>query len=180
MLGLSSRGGGAVSRADVAARGVIDQFALTNLPVDVEKVARELGATVVRQPTDDDVSGMLLRRDGQAVIGLNASLGSVGERFTLAHLVGHLKIHRRRDLILDGTVRHRHGNLTCMPTDREEAEANRFAGTLLMPEGAVRRAAREADFGTAAQLVGLLAPRFEVSASVMSYRLMGLGIILDV
>jgi len=180
MLGLLPWEGGAVSRADVAAREFVAEFALADLPVDPEKVARELGATVARHPTDNDVSGMLLRRDGQLVIGLNANLGTAGERFALAHLVGHLKIHRRRELILDGMARHRHGNLLCMPTDREEAEANRFAGALLMPEGAVRRMAREADFDTAAQLVDLLAPRFEVSSAAMSYRLMSLGIILDI
>lgn len=169
-----------MSRADATARELVDEHGLTELPVDPEKLAGDLGAIVVRQPTANDVSGMLLRRDGQTVIGLNSALTPTSERFALAHLVGHLKIHRRRDLVLDGVVRHVHRDLACMPTDREEAEANRFAGALLMPENVVRRMAREADFDTAAQLVDLLAPRFDVSRAVMGYRLMSLGIILDV
>lgn len=169
-----------MSRADATARLLAEELSLSSLPVDPEVAARALGAIVVRQPTDVDVSGMLLRRDGKLAIGLNSDAGPTGERFALAHLVGHLKIHRRRDLILDGMARHRHGSLACMPTDREEAEANRFAGALLMPEAVVRNMAAEADFATAAQLVDLLTPRFDVSRAVMAYRLMGLGIILDV
>ena len=49
-----------------------------------------------------------------------------------------------------------------------------------MSEEAVRRMAQEADFNTAAQLVDLLAPRLDVSRAVVGYRLMGLGIILDI
>lgn len=169
-----------MARGEATARAVAEEFALASLPVDVDKVAREMDAIVVRKPVGQDVSGMLLRREGQNVIGLNSEQPPMSQRFALAHLLGHLRIHRRRDLILDGAVRHRHGNLASMPTDREEAEANRFAAALLMPEGIVRDKAVEADFDTAAQLVELLAPRFEVSRAVMGYRLMSLGIILDI
>jgi Zn-dependent peptidase ImmA (M78 family) len=173
----------AMSRADVSARAVAEELGLADVPIDPEKTAGSLDLIVVRQNADAGVDGMLLRRDGRVVIGLNDTRPPEGQRFTLAHLVGHYRMHARRELILDGIVRYEHRRLACIPTDREEVEANRFAGALLMPEHVVRRMAREADFDTAAQLVDLLAPRFEVSRavmSVMSYRLMSLGIILDV
>ena len=66
-----------------------------------------------------------------------------------------------------------------MATDREEMEANRFAATLLAPELMVRRAAREAEFRTAQELVHLMAKRFEMSDMAMNYRLINLGIIVD-
>lgn len=169
-----------MSRADVAARAVTDESSADALPVDLEKTAVSMGLMVVRKDTDASVDGMLLRRDGQTAIGLNGARPLESQRFMLAHLVGHYRMHARRELILDGVVRHEHRRLACIPTDREEAEANRFAGALLMPEALVRRMAADADFRTAAQLVDLLAPRFEVSRAVMGYRLMGLGIILDV
>lgn len=169
-----------MSRADVAARTLTEELGLTGPPVDLEKATASLGLVVIRQDTDVAVDGMLLRRDDQTVIGLNGARSPESQRFTLAHLIGHHQMHARRDLILDGVVRHEHRRLDCIPTDREEMEANRFAGALLMPEGPVRRMTAEADFRTAAQLVDLLAPRFEVNRAVMGYRLMSLGIVLDI
>lgn len=169
-----------MSRADAEARNLFAEHGSSSLPVDPETAAQKLGAIVVRQSTPADLSGMLLRRDGQNVIGLNADLPDARQRFALAHLVGHLHLHRSRELILDTVARHSHGNLPSMPTDREEAEANRFAGALLAPEGIVRRMAAEADVATAAELVGLLAPRFGLTEAAMGYRLISLGIILDV
>ncbi len=168
-----------MSRADVSARAVTEELGLADLPVDPERTANSLGLIIARQDVDATVDGMLLRRDGRVMVGLNGARPSESQRFMLAHLIGHYRMHARRELILDGVVRYQHRRLGCIPTDREEAEANRFAGALLMPENVVRRMAREADFDTAAQLVDLLAPRFDVSRAVMGYRLMSLGIILD-
>lgn len=168
-----------MSRADAAARNLTDEYGLTTLPVDLEKVAGGLGAIVVPQPAPAELSGILLRRNGQTVLGTNADKDPARQRFALAHLIGHLHLHNRRDLILDTVTRYRHGNLASMPTDREEAEANRFAGALLAPEAIVRRMAANADFDTAAQLVDLLAPRFEMTPLAMAYRLLVLGVIVD-
>lgn len=169
-----------MTRADAAARALSDRFHIDASPVDLDMVASELGIIVVQQPAAASVNGMLIRREDRDAMGLNDKLRHENQRFTLAHLLCHHQIHRRRDLILDVANRYQIGNLASMPTDREEAEANRFAGALLMPEATVRHMAAEADFDTAAQLVELLAPRFEVSRAVMGYRLMSLGIILDV
>ncbi|MFD6490711.1 ImmA/IrrE family metallo-endopeptidase [Streptomyces sp. NPDC060188] len=169
-----------MARGEAEARSLLAACGLNDLPVDPEPVAVKLGASVIRQPGPAELSGMLLRRDGQAVIGLNDTLPPTRQRFVLAHLAGHLHLHRQRDLLLDTVERHALGNLSSLPTDREETEANRFALELLAPETAVRRAAVEADFRTVAQLVDLLAPRFDLTPSTMAARLMGLGIILDV
>lgn len=166
-----------MSRADVAARAITD--GLADFPVDPEKTACDLGVVVARQGNDVGLSGMLLRRDGQIILGLNSGRPPVAQRFTLAHLIGHFQLHRRRDLILDTIDRHRYSKLPSMPTDREEAEANRFAAALLAPEKEVRKAAAEAEFGTAAELVDLLANRFGMSRAAMGYRLMALGIVMD-
>ena len=168
-----------MSRADAEARTLVAEHGSASLPVDPEKVAQNLGAMVIHQPTPADLSGMLLRRDGQIVIGLNANLPEARQRFALAHLVGHLHLHHSRELLLDTVDRYSHDSLASMPTDREEAEANRFAGALLAPEGVVRRMAAEADFATASELVALLAPQFGLTEATMGYRLISLGIILD-
>lgn len=169
-----------MARADAEARKLVDDYALTTLPVDLEKAAAEMGATVVPQPCPVELSGMLLRREGQNIVGLNADFEPPRQRFALAHLLGHLHLHPRRELILDTAARYSHGTLASLPTDCEEAEANRFAAALLIPEAVVRRMAVEADARTAAQLLDLLTPRFEVTRTVMAARLMNLGIIADV
>jgi Zn-dependent peptidase ImmA (M78 family) len=168
-----------MSRADVAARALIDRFGLDAPPVDLNKVAAELGMIVVRKAVESTVNGMLMCRDDKVVVGLNEDGTPESQRFTLAHLIGHHQIHRKRDLLLDVVDRYSLGNLSSMPTDREEAEANRFAAALLAPEPIVRRMAAEADFRTARQLVELLAPRFEMTGGAMSYWLMALGIVMD-
>lgn len=169
--------GESVARAEAAVRNLIDEHQLTALPVDPEKVAASLGAIVIHQPGPIELSGILLRRNGQDVIGVGTDLEAARQRFALAHLVGHLHLHARRDLILDTATRYSHPKLASMPTDREEAEANRFAAALLVPEGIVRRMAVEADARTEDQMLDLLAPRFEVTRALMAARLMGLGII---
>lgn len=169
-----------MSRAEVQARSVADEFGLVSEPVDPEPVASKLGVIVVRQPTAPDVSGMLLRRDGRLVIGLNSNQPPARQRFALAHCLGHLKLHRSRDLILDTAARYSLGSLPSMPTDREEAEANRFAAGLLAPESAVRRAAVETSFTTGTELVEILAERFGMTVPAMGYRLMALGVVADI
>ena len=97
-----------------------------------------------------------------------------------AHQIGYTGIELMHGCAegADTTVaRHRLGNLASMPTDREEAEANRFAGGILVSEPVVRRMVAEADFDTSDQLVDLLTPRFGVTRTVMAYRLLSLGII---
>jgi len=165
-----------VTRADAAARALTDQYSPDVWPVDLDKVAGQLGLLIVRQPADADVHAMLIRRTGQEAVGLNDTRHQADQRFALAHAIGHHQLHARRELIIDVANRYRLGRLASVPTD---PEANRFAAALLIPELVVRKMAAEADFTIGAQLVGLLAPRFEVSQVVMACRLMMLGIVLD-
>ncbi|MEU1077062.1 MULTISPECIES: ImmA/IrrE family metallo-endopeptidase [unclassified Streptomyces] len=127
-----------MSRADLAAQDLASEVGLTELPSDLEKAATTLGIMIARQPGDLELSGILLRRDGQLAIGLNPQCMSASQRFALAHLIGHAHLHRSRNLILGIADRTAHGPLACLPTDREEAETNRFPGALLIPETAVR------------------------------------------
>lgn len=166
-----------MSRADAAARELLQQFDYRDLPVDPAKIAAELGAVVIYQNVAPDVHGLLLRRDGQVVIGLNEQRPPFARRTTLAHLVGHLHLHRKRELILDVTSRLQYGAAPSMPLDREETEANRFAFALLAPEEAVRRVAAEES--SAADLVGVVAERFELSRTAASHRVLTLGLALE-
>lgn len=168
-----------MSRADVAARDLTASTGSSNSPVDVDAIAEKLGILVVLQAGDPAIHGILLRRGDQPAIGLNPMHPQASRRFALAHAIGHFRLHARRDVLLDISTRHTFEPFPSLPTDREEAEANRFAGALLAPEPAIRRLAAETDRDQAGQLPSLLAQHFGLSLPVMSYRLISLGIVMD-
>lgn len=168
-----------MARSDDAALRLLNESGVTRVPVPVEDIARLRDVEIVRQRfPDGDISGMLLREPGHVVIGVNSAHGIGRQRFTIAHELGHLELHRGRRLILDVPVRVDYRDRTSsLATDREEIEANRFAATLLMPESLVMAATREAGSRNLEDHVTLLARRFQVSPEAMSYRLINLGLI---
>ncbi|MFD7817615.1 ImmA/IrrE family metallo-endopeptidase [Streptomyces sp. NPDC059785] len=167
-----------MAKADVAARALLGEFQIRTPPVDPFALAERLGVVVVPQRLDGDVSGMLLRKDGSCVIGVNQDHAPLRRRFTVAHELGHLRLHEGRPLILDTDVRVNYRNtVSSMATDREEIDANRFAAALLAPEPMVRQAAQHVAFETVQDLVKALAGQFQLSETAMTYRLMNLGII---
>ncbi|WP_405845731.1 ImmA/IrrE family metallo-endopeptidase [Streptomyces sp. NBC_01518] len=167
-----------MARADTAARALLQEFQINTAPIDPFVLAGSLDVQVVLRDLDDDVSGMLLRRDGRCVIGVNRSHSPLRQRFTVAHELGHLRIHRGRPLILDTDTRVNYRNtVSSMATDREEIEANRFAAALLAPEALVRSSVYQTSFRTVGELVTQLGRTFALSEIAMTYRLMNLGII---
>lgn len=167
-----------MARADVAAKTLLEKFSVAKPPIDPYWLAEQLGATVVPQELAQDVSGMLLRNDGQQVIGVNKAHAKNRQKFTVGHELGHLLLHRGRPLILDTDLRINYRDtISGMATDREEIEANRFAAALLAPEEMVRVSAAKTSARSADQLVDVLAREFDISVQAMSFRLMNLGII---
>ncbi|WP_374775004.1 ImmA/IrrE family metallo-endopeptidase [Streptomyces sp. NBC_01310] len=167
-----------MAKADIAARALLREFRIEEPPINPFDLARELDILVVPQRMDDDVSGMLLRKDGSCVIGVNKAHSRERQRFTVAHELGHLRLHEGRPLILDTDARVNYRNaVSSMATDREEIDANRFAAALLAPEEMVRRAAQRISFRTTDDLVRALAQQFLLSEMAMTFRLMNLGIV---
>lgn len=166
-----------MSRVDNAARDLLREFDVLAPPVDMEFLAERLDVQVLRSSMPSDVSGMLLRDGDTRAIGLNKSQSSARQRFTLAHEIGHLRLHRGRPLIVDSSIRVNLRDATsATATNREEIEANRFAAALLMPEDMVVEAASAADLTSIDDLQKHLAARFKVSPEAMGYRLVNLGI----
>lgn len=171
-----------MNRPERAALQILESQGLLSAPVKVKTVAHALGAEIRQQPFDGHISGMLLRNGDQTLIGLNEGHSPSRQRFSIAHELGHLVLHRGKPLFVDHTVRvDLRDDVSATGTEREEIEANQFAAQLLMPEPLVRLAvgaARALDERlTDAQLVDDLANDFEVSPQAMSFRLINLGII---
>ncbi|WP_129789676.1 ImmA/IrrE family metallo-endopeptidase [Promicromonospora panici] len=168
-----------MTRADDQAARLLAHAEITHAPVDVEKIARLKGARVVHQEMEgNDISGMLVREDNRVIIGVNSHHATVRQRFTIAHEIGHLVLHRGRALILDTPVRvNFRDRRSSLAEDREEMEANRFAAALLMPAEFVLAEVQARQVKQVDELIDELAGRFNVSTEAMGYRLVNLGIL---
>ena len=156
------------------------KLGLYRVPVDVHSVAERLGARVVYEDLDDDVSGLLLCENGISTIVINRQHHPNRQRFTLAHECGHLHLHAGRGdrLWVDKTLFFRDAS-SSTGDHRAEIEANQFAAGLLMPRELVLSAFEEGHEVTEADIVRL-AIRFEVSERAMTVRLISLGLIASV
>lgn len=157
---------------------VLEEAGVTNLPVPVGEIAISRGADVTYEAYEGEVSGMLYRFDDHAVIGVNSTHAPTRQRFTVAHEIGHLEMHKGQPLFIDrfARVNWRNGE-----SNNEEIEANQFAAELLMPREFVAREVermlekrRAIDART---LAAQLAKTFEVSPQAMEYRLANLGVL---
>jgi Zn-dependent peptidase ImmA (M78 family) len=147
-------------------------------PVPVEDLARSLGAEVIYRAFEGDVSGMVYRNKAQKVIGVNSRHAPNRQRFTVAHEIGHLVLHKGQEVYVDsfeGRINWRDG-----ASDPVEAQANAFAAELLMPRAFVDREVEKVmDEGGVSpkQLVDVMAKSFRVSKQSMRFRLENLGIL---
>src|SRR5438270_14080264 len=106
------------------AKRVLNETGLTRLPIPVDAIARKLGAFISFRPLEGDTSGMLFRESGTAMIGVNSTHPATRQRFTIAHELGHLRLHKGRPLIVDAYVRiNRRDGVSSLATDMEEIEA---------------------------------------------------------
>ncbi len=152
---------------------------VTSAPVNIEAVARHLGAQVVEEKLDRSVSGMLYRDGDHVIIGVNSAHVDRRRRFTIAHEIGHLVLHKGRPLVLDHVrVNFRDAN-SSTASDLEEIQANAFAAEVLMPRDQVIASAKKLleDRTVAdAAVIEYLAEGFDVSDQAMEYRLINLGL----
>lgn len=168
------------TRVREAANELLRQAKVDKPPVPVERIARRLGAEVRYEPFDGDLSGMLFREGERAIIGVNASHPKSRQRFTLAHELGHLRMHdARRGIHVDRgfpVVRRRDGR-SSRAMDVEEMEANGFAAELLMPNAMLELdlAGKDSDYDDD-ELTRWLADRYKVSLQAMAIRLANLGL----
>lgn len=151
---------------------------IVNAPVDVERIARNLGILVRRTPTDDDISGFLLRdAGGRAVIGVNTLHHPNRQRFTIGHEIGHFILHPQGEMHVDRTVIKLRDRASSQGEDLEEIEANAFAAELLMPFGFLSRDLERLppiDFHDDRRMQQL-AKSYQVSVQAMTNRLVSLG-----
>jgi Zn-dependent peptidase ImmA (M78 family) len=170
-----------LNKVDQEAIDLLQSIGLTKPPVDVYRMANELNVEILLEKLDDEVSGVLLRLPERLVIAVNKNHSEARQRFTIAHELGHLRLHQGRPLIVDHIVRARvsmRDSQSSLATEREEIDANRFAANLLMPEDLVHEAVVEVieKKQSEKQTIKVLAQQFGVSDKAMEYRLTNLGL----
>jgi Zn-dependent peptidase ImmA (M78 family) len=157
-------------------------------PVDVRSIAEREGIRVMFEELEDSISGFVVRRGVDTSIGVNKEHHSNRQRFTLAHELGHYRLHiqpRNNPTAVyvdaEQTLVHFRAEIPDAPPNADEVEANSFAAALLMPEDFVRRDLH----GTSVNAhddsaIRHLAKRYGVSVQALTIRLVELGLIRNV
>jgi Zn-dependent peptidase ImmA (M78 family) len=149
---------------------------IRSLPVPVEKVAKGLGAQVRFSPLDEELSGMIFVKEGVPIIGVNALHHPNRQRFTIAHEIGHLILHKAMitsevhvDKAFPILMR---DAVSATGTQKEEIDANRFASALLMPLTLLEQAlaGKSIDIDDEKSLEDL-ARKFKVSRQALEFRM---------
>lgn len=142
----------------------------STVPVKLGAIAKALGLKLTASTLPAGISGEI-RPDPTSEAGFNVRVNrhdsGKRQRFTVAHEIGHFLLHR--DQIGDGISDDVLYRSTL--SDRREAEANRIAADLLMPDHLVAEwltKARELDVEDEA---AYLAEVFDVSEAAMKIRL---------
>lgn len=154
---------------------ILKKYRIKNPPVPVEEIAAALGAHVRYSPFDGELAGMLIRRQGQTIIGVNSLHHINRQRFTIAHECGHLLFHKG-DVHIDRSFRvNRRNPVSSQAVDPEEIEANRFAAEILMPYDMIMKHLIEYDIDIEdeEELRGL-ADKYQVSLQAMTHRITNL------
>lgn len=159
-----------------AAIELLEKLKITKAPVAVDKVAKYLGAVVLPAPLDDEISGMVFVKEKVPVIAVNSLHHSNRQRFSIAHEIGHLVLHRQHiesGVHVDKQYRVlMRDSRSSRGIDDMEIAANQFAAELLMPRAILERMLEEdvLDLDDD-ELLESLSTRFKVSKQAMSHRL---------
>ena len=161
------------------ATAVLKKFGVTEVPVPVVEIAESLGAVVRFLPLEDTLSGMIYIEGTRTIIGVNSHHHPNRQRFTIAHEIAHLELHKKK-IVHEVHVDRRFRVLmrdenSASGTEGMEIEANQFAAELLMPSSSVNEMLKKKGFDIDDErpLEGL-ARKFGVSKQALEFRIRNL------
>ncbi len=161
-----------LEKIETTAEDILAKLKVSTIPVPVEEIAGKLNIKIGREPSND-FSGLLIRKDGKSLIGINSTESHVRQRFTIAHELGHFFLHPQKDTFVD----YRDNQKDVMRTPRER-QANMFAAALLMPRSLIFKDVKIlSKEGIHDMEIQKLAEKYEVSEEAMKYRLMNLNLL---
>jgi Zn-dependent peptidase ImmA (M78 family) len=160
-----------IEKIESAAEHLLAKLDVREVPTPIEDIAHLLDIRISRAPSTD-FSGLLIRKDGRALIGVNSREAMVRQRFTIAHEIGHFILHPQKDAFVDYRKERTEGEIRPV----RERHADMFAAALLMPRKKLlkdfRRLAKDGDTD---QITAMLARQYAVSEEAMRFRLIHLN-----
>ena len=157
-------------KAEAHSAKLLERFGLDDANFDVEDIASALKIEVIDGGLSNADARLLRHDDGSGTIRINASVQEAGRRrFSIAHEIGHWELHPD---VTQGYL--------CTAIDlrdysrsAEEAEANWFAATLLMPRAFFSDALlkRDPEFG----IIKEIAKEFQATLTAAARRLVDLS-----
>ena len=161
---------------------LLKENGLWSVSVQVDRLAKKLGITVLEKDLEDSLSGFLVVKNGVSTVVINKHHHSNRQRFTLAHEIGHWMLHadiEKEALFLEKKQIYNRNILSGAGSDLQEIEANRFAASLLMPETLVKESLNKEkefifDFNGDSSTIEFLANQFGVSQIAFTHRLSSL------
>ena len=125
------------------AEQLLSRLRITGIPTPVEKVAEDLGLRVVKAKLGASVSGLLVTKGSESFIAVRDDADEAAARVTIAHEIGHFVLgHQTPGEAVhvdnfDYLVSKMSSRGVLHGSKPKEAEANQFAGALLMPEAQI-------------------------------------------
>ncbi len=161
------------------AQEVLEAQGVRTAPVPVEKIAKAMGVQVRFSPLDEELSGMVFIKEGTPIIGVNSLHHPNRQRFTIAHELGHVVMHRdllTSEVHVDKQFRVLMRDATAASgTETIEIEANKFAAELLLPAFLIDPILTTNTFDIDDQEpLDRLAKKFKVSRQTLEYKLRAL------
>lgn len=136
------------------------------LPIDINKIAETEGISIRDGDFGNDEISGAFDRAGK-VIYVSRTESYRRKAFTIAHEIGHYVLHK--EMPNEVFLRSDASRISDPENDRQEAEANWFAASLLMPRDHVDK------YAPYTKSLDTLATMFGVSRPAMFYRLKSLG-----
>lgn len=160
------------------AQKILKESNITEPYIEVEKVARDQGLVVGAADLGEDISGVIVVKNGKGKIGYNPNDIEERRRFTIAHELGHYLLHRdQMDMFVDKAYYALRDKNSSKGEYKMEREANAFAAALLMPRSLLVNEIKKTNFDLADEKsLNQLARKFKVSTQAMSFRLANLNI----
>jgi Zn-dependent peptidase ImmA (M78 family) len=110
---------------------LLNKCSITEPPVDVEKVAADLGINVrFVEFEDSNISGLLVKKVNEIYIGVNETHLENRQRFSIAHEIGHYSLHISSKSIFVDDIEKFRNKVSSEGSNEEEIEANFFAAEL--------------------------------------------------
>jgi|SRR3989344_2835356 len=162
-------------RAKSAAEEVLKENFITKPPIPIIELVKNYGYEVAEIDLDPDIAGFVSLED--RVIYVNNADSETRKAFTVAHELGHIKLHSTElEKNPDIGILYRRP-LGRKDDDEKEQEANYFAASLLVPKEMYEEVTnRYQNVLNEENEVEMLSKLFGVSQDVIRYRLHDLAL----